>query len=318
MITKKTTLVLGAGASKPYGFPTGQELREKIINEGAKRFRGLNSESMNPEYYYTLGKTFAEKFDKSGVTSIDKFLNMQTQEYINIGKILIMAFIRDYEKHSKFNEHIRENSEDWYRVFWNKILEGVGKFEDLSFENIDIITFNYDRSLEHYLFQSIRNLFPESDINNEQIKKLMKTLRVNHVFGRVENMKWDVGGNFNEESVLNHYNNQWFDYNLLLKKINEINIINEVEKDTQQYKRIIENSKVVYFIGFGFLEENMKLLGAPFKKVKSNNTIYKATAWHISNENIHRYYAKYFTSVSLTNSIFHDCDCATLLRNHLD
>ena len=30
MIEKKTVLVLGAGASKPYGFPTGGELQDEI------------------------------------------------------------------------------------------------------------------------------------------------------------------------------------------------------------------------------------------------------------------------------------------------
>jgi len=32
MIKEKTVLILGAGASKPYGFPTGEELRREIID----------------------------------------------------------------------------------------------------------------------------------------------------------------------------------------------------------------------------------------------------------------------------------------------
>ena len=37
MITKKTVLVLGAGASKDYGFPVGNELNEKIKELTIKR-----------------------------------------------------------------------------------------------------------------------------------------------------------------------------------------------------------------------------------------------------------------------------------------
>jgi hypothetical protein len=32
MINKPTTLILGAGASAPFGFPTGNELKEKVLS----------------------------------------------------------------------------------------------------------------------------------------------------------------------------------------------------------------------------------------------------------------------------------------------
>lgn len=34
MISKKTVLILGAGASKPYGLPLGMELRDIVIKNG--------------------------------------------------------------------------------------------------------------------------------------------------------------------------------------------------------------------------------------------------------------------------------------------
>jgi len=33
MIRQKTVFIIGAGASKPYEYPTGQELRERIISD---------------------------------------------------------------------------------------------------------------------------------------------------------------------------------------------------------------------------------------------------------------------------------------------
>lgn len=46
MINAPTTLILGAGASSPYGFPSGQQLMYKILDElnpdkTSKLFRGL-------------------------------------------------------------------------------------------------------------------------------------------------------------------------------------------------------------------------------------------------------------------------------------
>ena len=35
----KTVFVLGAGASVPYGYPTGLDLREKIINNFTKQVK---------------------------------------------------------------------------------------------------------------------------------------------------------------------------------------------------------------------------------------------------------------------------------------
>ena len=107
------------------------------------------------------------------------------------------------------------------------------------------------------------------------------------------------------------------DYHDLLKKINSIKIINEVQSENHKYKAIIESAEEVYFLGFGFLEENMEILGAPFGKKSSFNTRYLATALGSSKENIERYYKKYFGKATLVNNII-DCDCCTLLKNHLE
>lgn len=41
MITENTIFILGAGASKPYGFPTGAELREQICKLKIVKLRNL-------------------------------------------------------------------------------------------------------------------------------------------------------------------------------------------------------------------------------------------------------------------------------------
>jgi hypothetical protein len=45
MITKKTVLVLGAGASTHLGFPTGTELKDQILNYDAEKIKqSVNSD----------------------------------------------------------------------------------------------------------------------------------------------------------------------------------------------------------------------------------------------------------------------------------
>jgi hypothetical protein len=74
MIKKKTVLILGAGASIPYGFPSGDALFE-IICKNIK-----NENSKGTQYLLEAGFTlenileFGEALFYSGKTSIDEFL----------------------------------------------------------------------------------------------------------------------------------------------------------------------------------------------------------------------------------------------------
>ena len=47
MIRTPTVLVLGAGASMEYGFPSGERLRQQIVE-------GLSTESQDPQSRYRL------------------------------------------------------------------------------------------------------------------------------------------------------------------------------------------------------------------------------------------------------------------------
>ena len=53
MITHPTVFILGAGASKPYGFPTGKELRVQIITEFVNE--NIFVEAQMPEYLALRG-----------------------------------------------------------------------------------------------------------------------------------------------------------------------------------------------------------------------------------------------------------------------
>ena len=77
-ITIPTVLVLGAGASKPYGFPLGGELKDLII----KQIREPNNDSsirlselLSRQGISRGDQTeFAERLDQSAHTSVDAFL----------------------------------------------------------------------------------------------------------------------------------------------------------------------------------------------------------------------------------------------------
>jgi hypothetical protein len=96
MIKKKTALVLGAGASMPYGYPSGSTLRAALMEEAT--FQGLISNSILPS---NAVSKFCKQFLRSGISSIDAFLSRRGKEDIisllsieDVGKLGVAAILR--------------------------------------------------------------------------------------------------------------------------------------------------------------------------------------------------------------------------------
>jgi hypothetical protein len=83
MIKKPTTLILGAGASAPFGFPTGYEL---LLNKVL-----LLDNTSNPvfeSFPQVHVEAFKNALSKSGKKSVDSFLEHRP-EFVPIGKSAI-------------------------------------------------------------------------------------------------------------------------------------------------------------------------------------------------------------------------------------
>lgn len=95
MITTPTVLVLGAGASCPYGFPTAKELKNRICEVFS-----------NPDVISRLAKgldrssdqfvEFREAFWKSSTSSVDAFLEGRP-EFLDVGKLAIAYCLIPFE-----------------------------------------------------------------------------------------------------------------------------------------------------------------------------------------------------------------------------
>lgn len=95
MITEPTLFIIGAGASAPYGYPTGEQLKNAIINQEPNLEFLVDSFGISNHAY----NEFCQLFDDSNSKMIDYFLATNNDDEITrIGKFLISANIILAEK----------------------------------------------------------------------------------------------------------------------------------------------------------------------------------------------------------------------------
>ena len=255
MITQKTVFILGAGASCPFGFPTGPQLRDEItsligtsLTLGDKIFEGI-PESL--KIFETCGHTFhelitfSENLIWSQKNSIDAFLEHRP-EFIKLGKRLITFSLIGYES----LDAIYKNP-DWYNYLWNKL---NAKFEDFDKNQVSFITFNYDRTLEIYLISSMMALYNRT--SSECYEKLKK-IPIIHVHGKlgkneVENDKYFIGSGKNISSHIK-----------LMEAAESIKIIHEDISNDKEFivaQDLISNADKIIILGLGYDESNLTRL----------------------------------------------------------
>jgi hypothetical protein len=179
VITTPTVLVLGAGASYPYGFPTAKELKGLICETfshreaPASRLLGDNSDYSPDEFF-----GFREAFLKSGQPSVDAFLERRPS-FLGVGKLAIAYCLIPFEDEAKLYRPDFLRGGDWYEYLSVKL---SSSFEEFGNNKLSIITFNYDRSLEQYLLNSLVNLHGRTF---DECAKTLAKIPIIHVYGQL-------------------------------------------------------------------------------------------------------------------------------------
>lgn len=125
------------------------------------------------------------------------------------------------------------------------------------FNDLTIVTFNYDRVIEHYLYHSIMQL---ARLTEAEAADAMSKLKIIHPYGKIGRLPWQpqddcailpYGGglDLDEEALL--------DAGKRLRTFTET--VDEPEIIGPMHKAIREAQQVV-FLGFSFLPQNLKLM----------------------------------------------------------
>jgi len=334
MLDKKTVFILGAGASCPYGYPSGLHLREYIClpaNIPPEKAKVLE-EAIGSKGGYD---DFRKKFEKSSTKSIDLFV-ARNPNLAPVGKSIIAYEIFDAEHRSLFREKaewVREmfksrqgdNTQQqylrnrdfqggiWYEYLFDRLTARLANKDDLpdfSFSKgkIAFITFNYDRSLEYFLYESVRNSFTE--VPEAQVIKCLKNLKILHIYGQIAPLKW-------QDSAKGIDYQPPISASLVRNTSSNIRTIYEEQQNPElvEAQNIISQAEQIFFLGFGYAPENMKILGLPELIPPSNCRVY-GTAFGLNRVELKRIHTSGFKDIG--NIDIEAMDCLELLRNYLN
>jgi len=322
LIDKKTVFVLGAGASCPYGYPSGAELRKYICLDFPKRYEDYLSQYTDKGYRDSKLlsiKHFADTFFNSSTLSIDLFL-ARNPNLVETGKYIISFIILDTERESHFNERAIKG-QDWYSFLFNQLTAGIvdqKRLSAFSKNKVSFITFNYDRSLEHYLYESLRNSF--TNVPPSKIAQEIESLEVIHVYGKVAPLDWQDGRNGVPYST--HFTER------LISTISG-NIMTIYERqensDFEDIQLTLNEAERIYVLGFGYAPENIEIIKFP-ELISCSCDIYGTACGFVDKEinDIRNRIIQGLQSDPECGSKFPDrvelknMDCLKLLRNYLE
>lgn len=249
MAKRNTVLVLGAGASKPYGLPLGLELRLSILQTDPalldRVYTGPGAATITPG----RGPRFLSAFRGSQEYSIDAFLGKHV-EYADVGKQAIARAILPKEDASRL---LHSDPDDhWYRYLVNVMPQD---WEELGDCGLSFVTFNYDRSLEVFLTRSWVHRFGVSEL---AALEMLKRFEIVHVYGSLGAIEEGAAG-FVPYGGGNEP--EWY----LYTAAQSLRVIPEDRSDTaaefSRARALIDDADVLCFLGFGFDRTNVERLG---------------------------------------------------------
>jgi hypothetical protein len=244
MISKPTVLILGAGASNHAGYPLGSELLNEICIRLANN---AIPEEIKKQYSPDKLEGFRQRLSRSNYWSIDAFLEWN-DDCRDLGKLLIAACLKDKESVDRlFPPH----SPNWYRLLFGFLMGHAA--DTCSKAPLTIVTFNYDRSLEAYLHESIFNRYQVPSFTRDDATKVFRTLKILHphgILGRYPDVPYQADlGTIPLEQIAS-----------------QIHIIHELKtkgpdfcnEEFQKANEALQAAERIFFLGFGFHDENVE------------------------------------------------------------
>jgi hypothetical protein len=242
MISKKTVLILGAGASAHVGYPLGSQLVSQLCS-----LRGTDALNALPGGWTSdYANDFLTRLSRAGHYSIDAFLETDL-ERAALGKYLIARELKTREiVDCLFPPH---STNSWYQYLFNG-LAGGRTLDSFRPDNLGIITFNYDRSLEAYLHHALQARFNVDGVAAMTLVRQLPIIHVHGILGSYPEVPYTAKASAED----------------LLEISRQIQIIHEIQDPGEQFSNkmfeaaheMLMKSERIFFLGFGFHPDNIR------------------------------------------------------------
>lgn len=252
MISKRTVFVLGAGASMPYGLPSGDALLKAICVDAADHISPM-TQSLEAAGLATRQdlKNLAFALARSKQSSIDAFL-ARREDLWGVGKVAIAHTLCQRERPNAIYGEC--DGDDWYQLLWGAMTTGVDRLEQLAENQVRFVTFNYDRSLEFMLHEAIKHTF---NVDHRAADVARLQIPVLHVYGQLGTLALSDGGDARAYSPS-------VSGDAIKIAASGLRIIPEARKDDSGFgeaRAWFQWAQRICFLGFGFDPLNVERLG---------------------------------------------------------
>ena len=302
MIAKSVVLILGAGASTPYGYPVGPQLIYNILH------RNFDSEVENYGRSFGITKEKVERFQSdlrhSKRSSIDAFLETNPL-YQPLGKFVISLVLTQHENEEYL--YPTNMQEDWYQYFFELVFRDCSEV-DFSKNRFSIVTYNYDRSFEFAFFRALRLFF--STLEESKCYELYSGIPISHPHGMIGAPKLLEDQPGRPYQPISHFEE-------VKESIESIRIVSEdVDRDPvfQKIHDQLREAECIVFLGFGFHPVNLERL--KLSSVANKDAQVWGTSLGFTKSEEFKFIQRGFASYKSIN--LSDAKVLQFIRNHLE
>ena len=273
--------VLGAGASSPYGFPLGFDLRQKILGVSIPPESALHRSDFEP---------FRKELAQSGTESVDAFLESESgREFDKVGRLAIAETLIGYEQHNRL--FLDACTDHWYSYLFNRLFDGMQSVKQLFTLRLAFITFNYDRSLEYYLTTVLAGRFKATEAEIARVFSHIKVIHVHGDLGPLPQLK--------AKSPLCREYTPLIMQELVELAADRIKVVHQASDSSGEFdeaRALLQTADSIYLMGFGYHLTNMRRLRLPLDK-RNGTTMYMdqiaGTAFNLTHVEVKHYQRLY-------------------------
>lgn len=280
----KIVFVVGAGTGKEVNMPLGVDLKSGIANcldvrvspmryieggdekvrEALQQLCQKRPAAGSLQQYFDAARLIRDAMPQA--ISIDNFIDSHRNNALvaECGKLAIAAEILRAERNSKlfvkqdniYNKiDFRSVEKTWFNYFFQRLHLNCSQ-EDFPkrLKRVTVISFNYDRTLEHFLHQAIMNYYG-CDVGFAS--EAMLNLSILHPYGTVGPLPWQAtfnGIGFGAELMAGGL----IQVSSSLKTFTERH--DKSDKLLTRIRASVAEAKTIVFLGFAYHEINLELL----------------------------------------------------------